>query len=1072
MSKLATLLSLLAMLAAPLQAQVPGAYPHLQLTDGVTTLVPPAGGPFDNSGVFPAFAGQSFIAQMSYASAGQANTNVLWGLLISTSKTPFSTSVTPPPLLTMPPFILLLPAPPNLDASGHANHTLFVPAGVLDQTFYVQGMIYDSTSTPTLRLSNGLSVKTQVPAYNVTFSSVRATQATDDESLVHDFGVTTIGPDVLPKLKPIGVQAPPQFVGAPAFYQDDVRFLPVTHNAPDEPINPRARPFTRINASATGTDTTLIVQDTTGFPTRGRLLIAQGNDNLWDDLLNGTSQVPPRAELVLYDGRLRDRFLNCQRAQLGSSGSAPSPPITTFPHNVGEQVLGDWTFATTSGAQARQRLSLDCDNQDMPHVVIPAFTAPGPENGTVTMDLDLYLFESKVDKVQGFVVFDRTTRTWRVLEGTLKNTSEGRWNPVICMAPDGRSFIAELLLTSGILGWNNDPNGIYAVRTDGGKWPASNSQTWQITYQIGPPPILTTLDVQSRRVWMPATAIIGPDPDNYVAFIGMAYKFKLNSPPGSTADKNVGTEAEWVRQEILVHDYIDVPLVPPGSTKGVPSMPRNYINDAFGTNGANDPIIRFDPEVLVSADNKMLFMVGGGGTNADTEEDAYVIRNVGISQAGAVLKVVGDISGFTSDNKTAIRPVTSGGHGQGRKAAFSPSGAKVAFTMKRNGTAQNIGKKTDWLEIAATNGSNYGHLKNVYDDGSGNFKGGGVYTQDAIVQGIRWADENRVLFMMGKNPINDPTASLNASNAPAFDLFAYDIAADTLTNLTKTGDGTTDFGTYGTIKPAAYFNSPSGGFTYFLRYGPMSGAQGSALPAGTQVMNLIAVNLATLHLFPITGDEFDHSALVGNLDLPSAEFMPQIESPFTMQPVAGSGAQQGMLYFTAHKQGGNQSDEIFGANLDLPFVAFQATTTSKSNLVISNVVPDPYGGRIAFARTDGPDPFGATQHPFVVDLANFLFERDVLPVWVSGGANLGRLMDGSFHFLPPSGSAGDALVFSFGLQSLPTGIALLATPAYYPLAAVSDVLAQPIPVVIPLVDTLLLGQDFRFYLNFAAPAVP
>jgi hypothetical protein len=281
-----------------------------------------------------------------------------------------------------------------------------------------------------------------------------------------------------------------------------------------------------------------------------------------------------------------------------------------------------------------------------------------------------------------------------------------------------------------------------------------------------------------------------------------------------------------------------------------------------------------------------------------------------------------------------------------------------------------------------------------------------------------------------------------------------------------------DFLNYGKIQPAAYFNSPSGTFTYFLRYGPMSTNLGSSLPPLTQVMNLIAVNLSTLHLFPITGDEFDHSALVPNLDLPLTEFMPQVESPITMHPVDGSGAQQGMLYFTAHKQGGNQSDEIFGANLDLPFVAFEATTTSKSNLVISNVVPDPYGGKLAFARTDNADPFSVTQHPFVVDLGNFLFERDVLPVWVAGGLNLGRVMDGSYHFLPPSGTAGDALVFSFGLQALPTGIALLATPAYYPLAAVSDVLAQPIPVVIPLVDTFLLGQDFRFYLNFAAPAVP
>ena len=43
-------------------------------------------------------------------------------------------------------------------------------------------------------------------------------------------------------------------------------------------------------------------------------------------------------------------------------------------------------------------------------------------------------------------------------------------------------------------------------------------------------------------------------------------------------------------------------------------------------------------------------------------------------------------------------------------------------------------------------------------------------------------------------------------------------------------------------------------------------------------------------------------------------------------------------------------------------------------------------------------------------------------------------------------------------------------PAYYPLAAVSDLLAEPVPVVIPLIDTLLLGTDFRFYVPFAGPA--
>ena len=81
-------------------------------------------------------------------------------------------------------------------------------------------------------------------------------------------------------------------------------------------------------------------------------------------------------------------------------------------------------------------------------------------------------------------------------------------------------------------------------------------------------------------------------------------------------------------------------------------------------------------------------------------------------------------------------------------------------------------------------------------------------------------------------------------------------------------------------------------------------------------------------------------------------------------------------------------------------------------------------------------------------------------------------MDGSFHFIPPAGSAGEALVLSFGVGALPTGIALQATPAYYALGAVSDPLAEPIPVLIPLVDTGLLGTDYRFYLPSAGLALP
>jgi hypothetical protein len=1054
---------LAALLAAAAASQAPGDFPHLQLSDGASKLVPPASGPFNNSNVFQAFSGQAFEARLSYGSAGQPNTNVLWALLVSAGKTPLPTNVTPPGLLTMPPLILLLPSPPNLDINGSGALHLFVPAGILDAKTYVQGLIYDSTSVPTMRLSNGLTVDVDVPAFSVDFSWVRATPATDDETLVRDFGRITLGPDVLPELKPVGTQAPPEAVPDTPFYADDARFLPIVPNEPDGPVNPRSRPFTRIAAAATGDDTTIVVTDTSFFPMRGRLQIAMGGSNLWGDKVSAGTY-PPRGEIVHYDGKLPDRFLNCKRAQLGTSGASPS--TTTFPHVLGEMVLGDFTMATTGGARSRSRLALDADSEDMPHVVIPPYTFTDEEGGATSVDLDLYLFETKVDLAQGFVLFDRVTRTWRVIGESLKNTLQGRWNPMIAMAPDGRSFLAELRVPNGVeLGWDYKPAVLILLRTDGLDWPASGTEAWQVPYEIVPDPTVSGTHVRSRRAIMLASAIVGPDPDNYVAFVGLADKWKRNLiPPGLNFEKNVGAEAEWARDEVLVRDYIEIPMVPPGSTKSLPSMPRPYITSQFGTTGFGAAIIRFDPEVLASPDRSRLLLTGGGSNNADDEEDAFVIRNLAITQAGGVSKVLGNVTGYSANGlnpgETALRPFHAGGHGWGQKAAFSPDGTRVALVAKQNA------KTRDWIDIVQANGGTYGTVKHVYGSGGTTWLPGGVYGNDRVVCGLRWADNERLLFVMGKNPYDDPLANSSANTAK-MDLFVYDVQDDLMTNLTRTGGVDNDFGALGTIIPAGFLASDNGDFAYFLRAGGISNVGGSSLPVGTQVLNLVGVNLNTLDVFPVTGTEFGDSALVPDLFLPATELTAPIESPAALRPIEGGGVQDSLLWFTAHLQGGNQSDELFATNLESPFVTFRATFTADAGLHLRDVTPDPFGGKVAFARTDGTSAMAATQHPYVVDLDAFLFERDLLPNWASGGTNIGRVMGGSFHFLPPSGTAGEALVFAFGLSALPTGVALQATPAYYPLAAVSDVLAEPVPVVIGLIDTFLLGTDYRFYLPFA-----
>jgi carboxylesterase len=59
---------------------------------------------------------------------------------------------------------------------------------------------------------------------------------------------------------------------------------------------------------------------------------------------------------------------------------------------------------------------------------------------------------------------EQPSDVWRVLEGSLKNTVQGRWNPMVCIAPDGRSFVAELVVNGGILGWDNAPNVLFALR--------------------------------------------------------------------------------------------------------------------------------------------------------------------------------------------------------------------------------------------------------------------------------------------------------------------------------------------------------------------------------------------------------------------------------------------------------------------------------------------------------------------------------------------------------------------------------------------------------------------------------
>ncbi|HZM00559.1 MAG TPA: hypothetical protein VFD43_09945 [Planctomycetota bacterium] len=1058
-------------LAGPAAAQVPGEYPHLTLSDALTPEVPGPAGPWDNSHAFEAFTGQSFDARISYAALGQPNTNVLWAILVSAGATPYPKTLIPPPLLTSPPFVLVMPPSPALSLAGIGQMKLLVPAGLSPIDIHLQGLVYDVSNSPALKLSNGLQVDLQPPDMGVSFAFVRNQEA-GPEGQLGDAGTIDIDPSRLKTLKPLGPNPPPAPVdtntpppGTTVEVENPVgspyRFLPIVANVPDEPVNPLARPITTIAGAVGGLDATIPVADTSFFPSRGQLLIALGSSNLWASRILPADT--PNAEVVLYDGKTRTSFLNCQRLQLGTQADGVVPA-----HVDGELVLGEFTQATTAGARERTRVGLDADNPDLPHVVIPDFTVVAPEDGEPqTLSLDLYRYERASDGVQGFMTFDRRTGTWRRLPDIEPLSGFGTWDPMICMAPDNRSFVAVLRVTTGQFEWNNDPDQIWAVRLDGRDWPASSSQAWRLSYQTAGPPIQPPdPTVQSRRAIPRSFAIIGPDPENYVLFAGLAYKWKMSQPtPGSGSATNGGFEAEYVREEVLVKDFFECPLVPPGSTKLPPAMPRPLIVSQFGSTGTGFPVTRFDPDVLVSDDKTRLLVVAG---RSEAEEDAYVIRNVSITASGTVSKLLVNASGSTSARE--IRALQPGGHGQGRKAAFSPAGTRIVFLVKG---ASGGNHRRDWIDIAQSNGASFGQVEHVYADADGDFKENGAYEFDRVVSGLRFIDENRLVFAMGRNPYDDPL-DVEGTEPPAMEWFSYDTTTAVMTHLTQSyalsPPPETPFSNLGQIIPGGFFASPDGGFSYLLRFGGVSAVGDSSLPEGTPVCNVLGVNHSTLGAFPVTGDEFAE-APVGNLTLPAAECRAPVETAAAMRFVGGTGAQAGMIGFTAHLAGGNGSDEVFALNRDAPFVSLQATATGLTGVHVRNLALDPYSGKLAFSRSGTSAVQAANEHPYVVDLDNFLFERDLLPTWSVNGNPVGRVMDGSFHFVAPSAGADEALVFAFGLAAMPkSGVAQTAPPAYYSLAAVSDPLAEPVPVIIPLVDTALLGGDFRFAVLTAGPS--
>jgi hypothetical protein len=1043
-------------------AQVPGAYPHMTLVNSDGQLVPPPAGPYLNNGKIFARAGTAVEVRMSYAALAQPNTNVLWGLLISGSATPFPKNISPPPLFTQPPFQFLLG--PGLDLSGDGSLLIGVPSGLFSGDAFLQGIILDTTASPTTQLSNGVQVTLRPPRFNVAFSFLRAVPTVT----LKDFdgvGSLDLNGDELPALEPLGLNKAPPADTTDVGFLPGFRFLPIVANQGDAPINPMARPMTRVTQDVGTVSTTPIrVDDTAGFPPSGKLLISSNSENPYAARVNSGAN-PPNIEVMSYTSKTSTEFRGIKRKLLGSTG-------TSFhPHQTGTLVFGEFTFMTTAGAQARQRVGLDVTNPELPHVVLPSttFTTPGEGAGN-TLDQDLYRFQ-QTNGEQGFAVLDHVTHSWRIIEDSVIVASNARvWDHMISVAPDRRSIIACQRVGGGPEGWDSNPDEIYAIRLDGLDWPASGSPVWQIDFELRPEPSSDDGFIRSREVFMPSVGIVGPDQENFLAYVGLKFKFKQTNQ-GNTVLQNDGFEGAFIREEVFVRDYVEIPLVPPGSNKGIPLSPRPYINADFGLSGTGIPVRRFDPTPLLDRQNHRMFVAGGP---LESVEDIYVVRSIGIQADGEPSRVIQNVSGLgvpggLGASVTEIRQFFQGGQAQGQKVALSPGGTRIAW-LGADST------RRDWILIGATDGSEFSSVGYVYQGADGKFQELGDLTANRVVSGMYFADEDNLVFLMGSNAYIDPLGyvlSQPLSLPGRYDIYRYNISTDTMTNLSLSTLGASDFDNVGEILPAGHFKSPNGKFLFYLRDGIIT--QGNtSLPPGAPVMNVLAVDLTTFTVFDVTGDENSNSALITNLDLPASSVFSPVESLSEMRFIEGRGVQDGLIYFVAHEAlDGTETDKLYAINMNQPFVSFEVSGNTQPGAHITNVTPNPYSSSVAFARTFDDDRFAARQHPIVVDLDNFLFERDLTGSIVNQGIPQGRVMDGSFHFVAPTGGAGDGLIFAAGLSTVngSEGIAEGTAVVYYPLENLSDVLAEPVPLLIPILDTFALGPLHRLYITGASVSV-
>jgi len=396
---------------------------------------------------------------------------------------------------------------------------------------------------------------------------------------------------------------------------------------------------------------------------------------------------------------------------------------------------------------------------------------------------------------------------------------------------------------------------------------------------------------------------------------------------------------------------------------------------------------------------------------------------------------------------------------------FSPEGTRIAFLDFQNA-------RRDWICIARTNGIDYGDVDDIYNDdssGTPTFQEPGPFTSDHAVLLPHWVDEERLIYFMGVTSLFDPLQIFAMLN-PATDLFVYDVTTGVMTNLTKSGGATTGFDVMGAIQPLSAWMSDDGSNWFVLRHGPIQGGS-TVLPPGTTVTNLLAIDRETLQIRDVTGDEYTDAANLPNLILDDPNFPVGYEVPPRMQFTRGRGLQSDVVWFAGvGVQDESETEQVFSFRESAAGLGFQATNSGLPGSRVSNITPSRFSGKLAYARTGDANLLDATQHPFLVDLDNFLYEVDLAASAEVGGVPFGRVMDASFHFVQPTGQASEALAFVFGMDAGELGIASDTAAFYVPLRNISNPVLLPEPILLPLLDTDDLGVGSRLYLTSAGPS--